>query len=73
MEIWNEIQPYLVEILGSIGIVITIITTKAKKTKKEKLQAELDKMHSKTEKDKKKLQENLRKEIELEEAIANEK
>lgn len=65
MEIWNEIQPYLVEILGSIGIVITIITTKGKKSAAEKVKGKLDKAAATTIKKEKELKKAYEKEVKL--------
>lgn len=67
MEIFTELQPHLVELLSTIGIIIAILTKSTKYTKSELLKQKQEKAHAKSLKCEKKLAKAYEKEKSLDE------
>ena len=48
MEIWEAIQPHIIEIVGSLGMIAAIILKEPGKTREQKAQQRYDKAHKAT-------------------------
>lgn len=69
MEIWEAIQPHLIEIVGSIGMIAAIILKVPGKTKEQKAQQKYDKAHKASMIAEKKLHEAYEREAALEKEL----
>ena len=54
-EFWAEIQPHIIEIIGSIGMIVAIILKVPGRTEEQKAQQKFDKAHKASVKAEKKL------------------